>query len=279
MPRLYSISRKASARQALNTASRRVESPRQPRGMGVPAKTIAFHGGKGGVGTTFLAAESAAALSAQGLRVAAVEAGLHRGGLHYRLDVPLTRETFTLADLLPVLDDLTDRALDNALSECPCGARLLPSSNGVGLEPFMTSERFEALAPALAARFDQVIFDTPSLLDGAAIASLAAADLVVLVVTPELGCLGGARQALGALAESGVGSRKPALIVNRSLGDQDTITLSDIESFLDLPVTIVLPEETARCRRVTDEGRFAFQERSTLGQGIGVMVRRLFSCP
>src|SRR5450756_3166913 len=81
-------------------------------------KTILFHGGKGGVGTTTLAAETAGSLSRRRRRVAAVDLDIFRGDLHYRLDLPLSRGTHTLADLLPVLDEVDGRILDNALSTC-----------------------------------------------------------------------------------------------------------------------------------------------------------------
>jgi len=227
------------------------------------------------VGTTFLAAEAAASLSSAGDAVVAVDLDLHRGALHYRLDVPLLRETFTVLDLLPVLDDLSERVLDNALSPCPCGAMLLPAPAAPADGTTAVPELFGSLLDALATRFDHVIIDTRASLDDAVLAVAGAADLLVLVVTPEIACLGGAKRALDTLASRGV-STSLSVVVNRSLGDSDDIKLSDIESFLGLPVTIVLPEDLTRCRRAADEGRFLSSERSPLGEGIRAMTRRVF---
>jgi Flp pilus assembly CpaE family ATPase len=236
-------------------------------------RTVVFHGGKGGVGTTFLASEAAALLSSAGGAVVAVDLDLQRGALHYRLDVPLLRDTFTVLDLLPVLDDLSERVLDNALSPCPCGAMLLPAPAApVDVD---APELFGSLLDALAPRFDHVVVDTPSSLDDTVLAAVAAADLVVLVVTPEIACLGGARRALDRLASEN-SSTSLSVVVNRSLGDSDYIKLSDIESFLGLPVTIVLTEDLMRCRRAGDESRFLSAERLPLGEGIRAMTRRVF---
>ena len=227
------------------------------------------------MGTTFLAAEAAASLSSTGGAVVAVDLDLHRGALHYRLDVPLLRETFTVMDLLPVLDDLSERVLDNALSLCPCGAMLLPAPAAPAVGSAAKPGLFGSLADALAIRFDHVIVDTHASLDDTVLAVAGAADLLVLVITPEIACLGGAKRALDTLNSRGVGTSL-SLVVNRSLGDSDDIKLSDIESFLGLPVTIVLPEDLARCRRAADEGRFLSAERSTLGDGLRAMTRRVF---
>jgi Flp pilus assembly CpaE family ATPase len=209
-------------------------------------------------------------LAGQASGVAAVDRALH-----YRLDVPLSRDTFTVQDLLPVLDDLSDLVLDNALSNCPCGARLLPAPDRPASD-FTASGRFRALSAALAASFPFVIVDTPPSLDAVTLEVVAAADIVVLVVTPELACLGGAKRALETLGSLGTGSADIRLVVNRSLGDADAVRLSDFESFLGLPVAVVLPEDTVRCRRAADEGRFLASDRSHLGQGIQAMAGRIF---
>ncbi len=231
------------------------------------------------MGTTLLASEVTALLAREAPGVAAVDLDLHRGALHYRLDVPLSRDTFTIRDLLPVLDDLSDLVLDNALSHCPCGARLLPAPGGTdpGFAP--SPEEIRALGAALSASFTRVIVDTPPALDPVTLDVVTTADLVVLVVTPELACLGGAKKALETMGSHGVGGAHVRLVVNRSLGDDDAVNLSDFESYLGLPVAFLLPEETVRCRRAADEGRFVAYDRSPLGQGIQSLARLVFGVP
>lgn len=259
-----------NSRQTSRAAGRKAALP-------PPARTVAFHGAKGGVGATFLAAESAAALAASGRSVAAVDAHLYRGCLHYHLDVPVGRDSFTAQDLVPVLDDLSERILHNAMATSPCGARLLPSPPVPNGSPRIDPEQFRAVLEAAAGCFSHVIFDTPSSADGALVAAAARADVLALVVTPDLSCLGAARRALRDLQGAGVEPGTLSVVVNRSLGDPDTVTLCDVESFLEVAVSVVLPEETARCRRALDEGRFIFGGRTPLGRGLRAMVQRLFS--
>jgi len=243
------------------------------------AGTVVFHGGKGGVGTTTLASEAAAILAGSGRNVAAVDMDVCRGDLHYRLDVPVTRDTHTVADLPPIIDDLDARILGNALSPCPCGARILPAPTSPQGAAAIEPDHVRKLMNALAAEFEHVIVDTSVAGDRTTTSAFDLAELVVLVVTPEIACLGGARRALGQVVSRDGKRPDIALVVNRSLGASDAVSPAEIESFLQTPATVVLPEDTVRCRRLADEGRLVTSERSALGHGIHSLMRRLFSLP
>lgn len=254
------------------------EAPDRSRLPAAPHQTAVFHGGKGGVGTTTLASEAAAILAGSGRGVVAVDLDLYRGDLNYRLDVPATRDTHTFADLLPVLGELDARILDNALSRCRCGARMLPAPVSPGEASTIEPDHVRRLLKALTGEFEQVIVDTPVAGDQLAPA-LESADLLVLVVTPEVSCLGGARRVLDSVFSTGGKRPDLALVVNRSLGASDAVSASELESFLQRPATAVLPEDTSRCRRLADEGRLITSERSSVGHGIAALVRSLFALP
>jgi MinD-like ATPase involved in chromosome partitioning or flagellar assembly len=248
----------------------------RPASQGSRARCVFFHGAGGGVGATFLASESVAMLSAGGRRVAAVDAHTSRGAMHYRLDVALGRGVFTIEDLLPVLGDLSDRMVDNVLTPCPCGAHLVLSGTGEKGVTNMTPDQVRQFTATLRDRFDHVVIDTAPSLEGASVARGCGDVLVVLVVIPELSCLGSAKRALESLDRLGTGRGDIRLVINRSLGRKDSLTLSDIESFLQMPACVVLPEETALCRRAAFEGTFVHAGGSELGRGLRAMVNRLF---
>jgi Flp pilus assembly CpaE family ATPase len=163
------------------------------------------------------------------------------------------------------------RVLENALETCPCGARLLPAPASSLEASGVRALHIMKLLPALAGEFDHVIVDTSPALTGVVTAALKASDLIVLVVTPELACLGGARKALDEIRSLEPTTR---LVVNRSLCDIDSLTEADIEAFLVLRVTAVLPEDTVRCRRAGDEGRLLTRERSAVSQAVEELVHR-----
>jgi septum formation inhibitor-activating ATPase MinD len=271
---IFRDSSRISLPERLSARQNTLIDPRPDSLAGNTARSVLFHGCGGGAGATFLAAESAAMLSASGQRVAVVDADRASGGLHYRLDVPLTRDTFTVWDLVPILEDTTDHVIDNAFSNSPRGARLLPAS----IEPAEAAPPGcgRALLQALLPLFDTVIVDAPGAPDPYFLELVDSSDMAVLVVLPELQGLGRAGRLLDVILSRGnVGN--VAIVVNRSLGAGDSLSVSDIEEFLKLPVTTILPEDMERCRRAGDEGRFVYREGTALGQGIRQMVRSVLS--
>ena len=235
---------------------------------------IALHGAKGGVGTTMLAAELACLLASSGQSVLAVDADMQRGSLHYRLDVPVGRATFSVADVLPVLDDLSPDLLHGALTESSSGAWLLPAPPvfDEGCRP--GRDLGARLALSLRSSFEFIVLDTRAAFDDLTLGLLAAADAVLLVVTPELACLGAAKRALGVMRQQCSGHIE--LVVNRSLGQGDLVDLDEISSFLGSRALRVLPEDTTRCRRLGDECRPICSERSALAREIHGLARSLF---
>jgi len=244
--------------------------PAQPRG----SRLIALHGAKGGVGTTMLAAELACLIASSGRQVLAVDADMQRGSLHYRLDVPVGRATFSIADVLPVLDDLSPEVLRGAVSESASGAWLLPAPPVMEVGDGPGRDLGIGLARALSSSFEFIIVDTGATFDDLTLGLLAVAETVLLVVTPELGCLGAAKRALGALRP--LRSGPVELVVNRSLGQGDLVGLDEISSFLTLRPLRVLPEDTNRCRRLGDQCRPVCSERSALAREIVGLARTLF---
>jgi pilus assembly protein CpaE len=237
---------------------------------------LAVHGAAGGVGATRLAAEIATFLAAHGDRVAAIDADVDRGCLHYRLDVPAGRGTFSLADVVDVLEDISEEALTNALARSPSGACLLPAPPLTRRPASLDPATAARLVGALRSSFDRVIIDTRSAFDGFTAGLLASADTVLLVATPELGCLGGARRAIGSLSSLAGGGPEVLLVLNRSLGSSDIVAGDELETLLGIKALKVLPEDGARCRRLANECRPLSSERSVLSREVDSMVRCVF---
>ena len=237
----------------------------EPASLQLPAPVTAFHGGKGGTGTTTLLAESASLMAASGYRVVVLDLDLYRGTAHFSLDVPVADGTHTIADLLPVLEEFDDRLMENALSPAPCGAYLLPSPRSSEEADLVRPSHAASLIEALRRNFDMVLIDTGASLTAVALCALENADRAVLVITPEIACIGAALKLIGELRARGI---EPLLVVNRSLGERDLISNSEIESFLGLRTSAVLPEETVRCRRLCDEGLFLNTQKCALGTAL-----------
>lgn len=234
------------------------------------------HPASGGSGASTLAAEIAWVLAMTGRRVAAIDADLDRGCLHYKLDFPVSRSTLSLADVLPVLGEASEDTVAGSLGDCPSGACLLPAPQhavSVHAPPLGTATR---LVGALRPRFDHVVIDTGPSLDGFTSEVLAACDVVIIVAVPELACLGGARKAVAALRSAPAGAPSTRLVVNRSLGQADLVPPAELESFLGIRASAVLQEDAARCRRLANECRAICSDRSPLAREMEKFITALF---
>lgn len=154
--------------------------PLRGRSQPAQARVVAIASGKGGVGKTNLAANFALALGRLGARVLAVDADL---GLA-NLDIVLG-----LAPSHTSLDILTgDFDIEDVLVPSKNDVWLLPGSPGnydaSNLEELRRYELMTAI-DTLDSRFDTVVIDTGSGLGPGTLGFCAAAEEVLLVITPE----------------------------------------------------------------------------------------------
>lgn len=227
--------------------------------------SIAFAGGKGGVGTTTIAVEFASMAVGCGRSVVFVD--LAPGGdSHYRLDVPVPPDAHTIEDLLPLADELDERVLERALLVSPCGLLLLPAARRE-LELCDLPRLIRSLAPF----FDIVVVDAGRMPDTIA-AAFASSDSHAVVTTPDVMGVGGAGKLFDGLDRPGLERSRVSVLLNRSLGRADLLSIRDVESYLETRVAAVLPEESCVCRSAGDMGHFVHPGPS----GLAVALRRLY---
>lgn len=144
------------------------------------ARTLAVTSGKGGVGKTFVTANLAAALAAQGQRVLVLDADL---GLA-NLDVVLN-----LHPKLTLHDVFTEKAtLDQAILPAPGGFSVLLAGSGMVEYSRLTPEVRDKLlniVEAIKPRFDWVLLDTGAGISDVVLFAISLAIDVLVVATPE----------------------------------------------------------------------------------------------
>ncbi|MBI3972706.1 MAG: AAA family ATPase [Chloroflexi bacterium] len=207
--------------------------PQRPR-------IIAVHGAKGGVGATVVACNVAAVLRGlTGRRVALVDADLLCADVGVQCDVASPR---SISDLLPALRDLDADFLNNVLVEHPTGMRILLAPEQLPRAESIRGEDMQRTLVALKPYFDYTIVDTPSRITPVTLAALDEADLIVLVVTPELVALRDAAQFVELAAQLGYPEDKLALVVNRADSGRG-INAGTIEEQLRCPVAATIPSD------------------------------------
>ena len=175
-------------------------------------KIIAVAGAKGGVGASALSVLLAQSLTGAGT-VGLVDFDLQSGDLAAYLGVHTRR---SVVDLVDIAGEMSGRILLETSYDVPGGLRLISAPNDGEREEEMTARAARAVVNALRFQHGVSVIDVGSHLTESTAAVLEEADVVVLVVTPDLPSLRGARRTLAMWERLTVRSRSGVrLVLNR----------------------------------------------------------------
>jgi flagellar biosynthesis protein FlhG len=144
------------------------------------ARTIAITSGKGGIGKSNVALNTAILLSAAGQRVALVDADLGTANLDVLMNLSVG------GNLTHVMAGR--RSLDQVVMTLPCGVQFVPGASGLAaaahLSELQRLQLIETLT-ALEAENDLIIVDTGAGIGPDVLGFCSAADNVIVVTGPE----------------------------------------------------------------------------------------------
>ena len=179
----------------------------QRRGKPQPGTTIAFTGGKGGVGKSFVAANASVWLAKNNLRTLTVDGDFSMADLNL---------LFGLAPERSVLDVLRGMPAHDVIERAH-GIDLLPGLNGnsmlANLDPAQAASIYVEIE-ALRDEYEATVIDAPTGLSDVGVEMCALASHVVLVLSAEPTSLADAYACLKALT-SRVGLDRAFVVVNR----------------------------------------------------------------
>ena len=197
-------------------------------------RIITLASGKGGTGKTTVAANLGAALAQRGKRVIALDADVTMANLG--LVLGLEGRKTTLHDVLS-----GGAKLSRAIYRGPAGLKVVPCGMSLNGISGVRLDLLKKVIVELASKADFLIIDGPSGLDRDMITALAAAQEVILVITPDFASLSDALK-VKIIAEH-LRVKPIGVLINRASGERTDLSQKDVGSTLDLPTLGVIPED------------------------------------
>ncbi|MFI1950653.1 AAA family ATPase [Streptomyces xinghaiensis] len=154
-----------------------------PEAPGGPGGTVvSVTGAKGGVGTTVTAVQLALAARASGRSTALVDMDLQSGDIASYLDVQFRRSVVDLAQI----NDISPRVLQDAVCDHATGLGLLlaPADGERGEE--VTDRAARQIVSSLRTRYEVVVIDCGTQMNGANAAAVEMSDTALMVTTPDV---------------------------------------------------------------------------------------------
>ncbi len=244
---------------------------RVERATPVESRVYALIGAKGGVGTSFIAANLAACFASSRVRrTALVDMNMRGADLATVLDSQPAR---TLSDLVPALAELDNEALQATAEPIDAGFDLYAGPAEIEIEALFSPDNVTRLIDGWRGRYEAVVIDSGSSMNPTTAAVIGAADFILPVLVPEVVCVRAAARLVRALDRLGVSRAATYPIVNRR--EDGDLSLGRISGFIGAKVAGELPSSTA-ARLTLDEGRLLDREHEpVLQEAFALLARSL----
>lgn len=254
-------------REALGRDAERGRSSSEPS----DGRIVAVYGPRGGVGTTFLATNLAAACAEGGRRVILADLDLHFADVTTALGIVANGEARTIADVAAVADDLSSAHLEAVLHRHPKGFEILLAPKSAEQASDVKARQVRAVGDALRGAGDLVVLHVPRALDPVTMAALEAADDILLVVTLDVLAFRDAKRALELLAARDLADRC-RLVVNRARRAE--VLPDDAERVFGLRPVAVIGSDPA-VPRAQDRGQVVVGRRGQAGRKVAALARSI----
>ncbi|HEY0079319.1 MAG TPA: AAA family ATPase [Pyrinomonadaceae bacterium] len=201
-------------------AAAQVESPKKK------GRTIAVFSSKGGCGTSFIAANLAAALAPA--PTVLVDLNLQSGDMALFLGV---EPKYSIADLVENRARVDDALLKTYLAPHSATLSLLAAPREADSADDIEPEHIFEVIEILRERYDYVVLDPQHTFDAVTLAALDQVDEILLVLTLDIPAIRCAQRALAIFDRLGYPRHKIHIVVNR-FSKQIDLDLREVERFL-----------------------------------------------
>jgi pilus assembly protein CpaE len=253
-------------RGELARALARVFAP-GPRERHTLGRVVAVHGPRGGAGATFLATHLAASFARRELRCVLVDLDLGIADIGPAVGAPVDGSLRTIADAVPMGEELTARHLDDLLWPHPDGFRVLLGPADVQVAERVTARDIGPVLEAVRSTADVVVVHVPRGMDDTVRLGLGLADVVVMVLGLDVLSFRAAKRVVDA---TGLDDRC-SFVVNRATRRE--ISPDDVKRVFGRSPVAVIPVDR-RVPAAQDHGRL-LPARRRAGRSVDRLAAKL----
>jgi len=214
-------------------------------------KVISVYNPIGGMGTTTIAVNLAAALAQKSDKVALVDLNFFSGDAAIFLDL---NPRYTLTSLTANVSRLDDNFLMSVMARHSSGVYLLSDPLDVDEAVGITPEQIGRILVFLKSIFEYVVIDTGGPLHGINQLTFENSTRIIYNTILSLPALKNAHRYMVAMQKHGVEQRKIMILVNRYLSRSD-IKIADAEKILGQKIFMTIPNEYADVNDSINRGK------------------------
>jgi len=227
----------------LTVLLRRAEAGKIVQSMGLgqaeSARLIAVHSLRGGIGCSSLAANLGIGLARLWEKpTLLVDLVFNAGQIALMLNTPLKRTWADLARFSPA--DLQQETLATVIGKHASGLDFVAAPTLPTDAELLSGELLSAALTLLRTRYEYIVADTAHDFSEITLALLDAADVILLMVAPEMSSARAAAAALDTYKRLGYPKEKVKIVLNWTFEHQG-LPRKNIEAALHMPVAAVLP--------------------------------------
>ncbi len=202
-------------------------------------RTIAVFSLRGGCGVSTLAVNVAVGLAqVWDYKTALLDLALTNGQAALMLDVPLRN---SWADLAPIaVNEMEADLIRRVLLRHPCGLDVLATPREPELTEPLVKDQVDRVLEVLKSQYEYIVIDLPHDFRDTTLAALDAADVIVLMLTPELASIQNASSALRVFDKLDYPADKIELVLNWTFKGNG-LSRAQIEKSLKRPIRVVIP--------------------------------------
>jgi pilus assembly protein CpaE len=229
------------------------------RGSRSKAEVFVVFSGKGGVGTSVISTNLAAALSIErDARVALIDLDLQFGDIRVMLNVDFPSSIEVLAQQG---DQVDTEFLEDVVAPGPGDLKILLAPSSPELADLVTTGNLRSILREMVKLYDYIIVDTSSHLDERILEAIEQADQLLVVTAATVPAVKDARVTLKLLSTLGIAKDKVSVVLNQTRA-KVPFPRVDVEETLRFRIISQLPFDPKTVDGAVDKGRTFYNPES-----------------